>query len=320
MEVQRAMILLELPENFNENELDKAFRKKSLQYHPDRIGGSTDSFNALNNAFNVLKEMPDMSDMLFMQTMLESNYFMNDSDNDSSVAFADIRSISEVSSEAWEALPPSAGIASLSQASSKALSVAKASSEANVSAITYTIPITIRDYYYNKGKRIVVLNNNNEKVSLEYKPCYNKKYYEKENIMFKTRICEADERAERVRPEATSERSGRGPKTNNEFTIENSILVKHVNISLADFLYEKKLKVRVFNEELTIERQLGGPDNEIYCINANNFDILLENKGFYKDPIKKIRNNLIVRLNVLSHRQDIQDNEENMYESFSFQQ
>jgi len=242
MEIGNAMTLLNLNDNFDNNELDRAFRRKSLECHPDRIGGSSELFTSLNDAFNILKDMPDLSDILFTQTMFENHCFQFP-ETTSSNRFEEVSE--------------------------------------TVAPMNYTIPITIKDYYYNKGKKVVVLNNNNDKVKLNYFPCDEITYFEYDNIVFKTRVIIDND--------------------SDDYSIDKSkVLVKYVKLSLSDFLHKEEIKIRVFNEEITIGRhKLAGN-----YITERDFTIIVDNQGFLvkcselsDDPFKqKIRGILVVKL------------------------
>lgn len=266
MEVEQALTLLELPNNFDEKDLDKAFRRKSLQYHPDRIGGSSELFSELNEAFGLLKELPDLSDIVFMQTMfsgINNNYYQE---------------------------PQSAQIEELSNSSSEKEPIMK-----------YTIPITIKDYYYNKGKRIKVLNNKNEEVVLTYFPCQDKKHFKEHNILFKTRITDDDEDMQ------------------GEYAIDSSnMLIRYWKVSLSEFLYEEDLKVRVFNEEITVKRQIGGSHDLISYITERDMNIIVDGHGFYDNDKEQTRGLLLIKLIVLISREDLEDNKKNVKDAFSY--
>lgn len=255
MEVDKALTLLELPNDFDEKDLDKAFRRKSLQYHPDRIGGSSELFSELNEAFGLLKELPDLSDIVFMQTMfsgMNNNYYHE---------------------------PQTAQIEELEP------------------IMKYTIPITIKDYYYNKGKRIKVLNNKNEEVVLTYFPCQEKKHFKEHNILFKTRITDDDEDVQ------------------GEYAIgDSNLLIRYWKVSLSEFLYEEDLKVRVFNEEITVKRQIGGSHDLISYITERDMNIIVDGHGFYDNELT--RGALLIKLIVLISREDLEENKKNMDEVF----
>ena len=42
--------LLGVPKNASDSELKKAYKKQSMQYHPDRTGGSDEKFKQINEA------------------------------------------------------------------------------------------------------------------------------------------------------------------------------------------------------------------------------------------------------------------------------
>ena len=47
--------ILGVPRNASDKDLKDAFKKKAMQYHPDR-GGSEEQFKKLNEAYDVLKD------------------------------------------------------------------------------------------------------------------------------------------------------------------------------------------------------------------------------------------------------------------------
>ena len=48
--------LLGVPKNASDSELKKAYKKQSMQYHPDRTGGSDEKFKQINEAYSALKD------------------------------------------------------------------------------------------------------------------------------------------------------------------------------------------------------------------------------------------------------------------------
>ncbi|MYA60473.1 MAG: DnaJ domain-containing protein [Chloroflexi bacterium] len=50
--------VLEVPRNANEEDIKKAFRRKALEYHPDRNreDGATERFKEINEAYQVLSD------------------------------------------------------------------------------------------------------------------------------------------------------------------------------------------------------------------------------------------------------------------------
>jgi len=55
MDFKRAINLLELSQNFTENDLKKAYHFKCLQYHPDKNPDGEEMFKAITNAYQYLK-------------------------------------------------------------------------------------------------------------------------------------------------------------------------------------------------------------------------------------------------------------------------
>ena len=48
--------LLGVPRNATESDLKKAYKKQSMQHHPDRNGGSDSKFKEINEAYSALKD------------------------------------------------------------------------------------------------------------------------------------------------------------------------------------------------------------------------------------------------------------------------
>jgi molecular chaperone DnaJ len=50
--------VLEIPRSANEEDIKKAFRRKALQYHPDRNKeeGATERFKEINEAYQILSD------------------------------------------------------------------------------------------------------------------------------------------------------------------------------------------------------------------------------------------------------------------------
>ena len=48
--------LLGVPRNATESDLKKAYKKQSMQHHPDRNGGSDSKFKQINEAYSALKD------------------------------------------------------------------------------------------------------------------------------------------------------------------------------------------------------------------------------------------------------------------------
>jgi hypothetical protein len=55
MNIKNALLLLELPELYNENDLKKAYYKKCLQYHPDKNPNGLEMFKNIQEAYNYLQ-------------------------------------------------------------------------------------------------------------------------------------------------------------------------------------------------------------------------------------------------------------------------
>lgn len=48
--------ILEIPENSNEQDIKKAYRRLSIKYHPDKTGGDAEKFRIINEAYSVLSD------------------------------------------------------------------------------------------------------------------------------------------------------------------------------------------------------------------------------------------------------------------------
>ncbi len=55
MNIKIALLLLELPELYNENDLKKSYYKKCLQYHPDKNPNGLEMFKNIQEAYNYLQ-------------------------------------------------------------------------------------------------------------------------------------------------------------------------------------------------------------------------------------------------------------------------
>lgn len=262
MDYDQAITLLDLPTNFNESQLNSAFRKKSLQYHPDRIGGDSGLFNDLNDALNILKELPDISDIIFMQTMFPMGEMNN---YNKAEIVSNNAKVSEIIEE----------------------------------PTIYTIPITIKDYYYGKSKKIK-LSHKEKEIKLTYNPISNKKFYEKENIILRTRILDDE---------------------NNEYlydkTQNGNRLIRYWKISLYEYLYSRKLKVKIFNEILEIERNIGGNHENVAYFTEKDFNIYIDQHGFYtSDKKNKKRGSLLIKLIIIASKEDLENNREPVEDAF----
>jgi DnaJ-class molecular chaperone len=278
MEVNQAIQLLELPDDFDEKDLEKAFRKKSLESHPDRLGGNKELFQELNEAFTMLKELPDMSDIMFMHTMFTELRETNDFNQLENDGF--LRNAQKSHCNFQDSQKPNVYDLLISKESEDII---------KMEPITYTIPITYRDYYYNKKKKISVMKDDDTKVSLVYSPCDDRTYYKEDNIVFKTRLSDDD---------------------NMEYTIIDNLLTRIIQINLNEFLNEPKLKIKVFNEEIEIERDLEGVNKDYRFISERDFTILVPNSGFYiKDSLSN-RDNLLVKIIIVMKK--IENNKTNI--------
>jgi len=72
MDFKKAIDLLELTQNFTENDLKKAYHLKCLQYHPDKNPNGEEMFKAITNAYQYLKT--------FMNTNVDDDFFSNVND------------------------------------------------------------------------------------------------------------------------------------------------------------------------------------------------------------------------------------------------
>jgi len=72
MDFKKAIDLLELTQNFTENDLKKAYHLKCLQYHPDKNPNGEEMFKAITNAYQYLKT--------FMNTDVGEDFFSNVND------------------------------------------------------------------------------------------------------------------------------------------------------------------------------------------------------------------------------------------------
>lgn len=98
MNTETARTLLQLPHQYNDKQLRKAYLSLSLKYHPDKNASDGSMFRKLNEAYNILDKKlcnttirkPNITDMHPSDLWKEYLYYVFDVDNDTFCLIQDI--------------------------------------------------------------------------------------------------------------------------------------------------------------------------------------------------------------------------------------
>ena len=82
--------ILGVNKNASENDIRKAYKKKSMQYHPDRPGGNEEEFKKVNEAYSILKDPQKRSEYDNPQVRVNASNFNGDFDSAFGGGFEDI--------------------------------------------------------------------------------------------------------------------------------------------------------------------------------------------------------------------------------------
>lgn len=225
MLVSEAIDILGLSE-ITQKEIERNYRKKILQYHPDRNTGDTNLFLRVQEAYNILQTANNQGDLLFKSVFSEM-----------------VKNL--------------------------------------------TIPIDIKDFYYNKFK-VVKINVNGNEMSIDFYPISTRSV---NGIQIQPRII----------------------NNTSDLLIQGNDLVKIIKISLSDFLYKTSFPVVIFKEKFSIKRKLL-ESNKIIYFGESEFSITIPDKGFLNPD--GTRGKLIVKFLVMILKSTLSENKKNIKDSF----